>query len=214
MKKVLAIALMVTLAVMLIVPALAADGDIVWQMSADEKAKYAPGGGGDDTPPWIKNCGGGNRTLDGSAIKFFDRTNDYDCIDIVTDGNLDAGKVYTVVAKLRSGGGPQPFKFGMGAGPYSEYYAVDAAMEATLTFKLDAGFDFAKNLRIQTNGTTEDFFLDSVIIYEGDPPKASAPSGNSGGNPKTGVETYIFIALGALALAGVGAIVFARKAKA
>jgi LPXTG-motif cell wall-anchored protein len=45
---------------------------------------------------------------------------------------------------------------------------------------------------------------------------AVTPGGGAAasGNPKTGVETYIIIALGALALAAAGAVVFARKAKA
>lgn len=207
-KAFLSLAMAALLVAMLVVPTLAASGDVVWKMSADDVAAYVVNNGSDIE--WIKNCGGGSRAQEGNGIKVFDRGNDYDCIDIVTSA-LDTSKEYTVVAKVKTAaGGSTTFKFGMGAGPYEEYVAVDGA-SATLTYKITAGFAFAKNLRLQTNGTTEDFIIESVTIYEGEPPVASA---STGGNAKTGDSTMIFLALGVLALAGCATVLVARKVKA
>ncbi|MDR0325915.1 MAG: sortase B protein-sorting domain-containing protein [Oscillospiraceae bacterium] len=214
-KAFLTFAVAAIFVVMLATPAFAASGDIVWQISAAEIEAYTDGGKGNDTAPWIKNCGGGSRAKEGNSIKFFDRTNDYDCIDIVTDGNLNAGTVYTAVAKVRTANGASTtFKYGMGSGPYTEYHAQTGA-NVTLTFKLDAanGFDFKKNLRIQTDGTTEDFFIDSIIIYEGDPPAASS-GGGGGGAAKTGDSAMLALAAIAFALAAGAAVFVVRKVKA
>lgn len=205
--------------------ALAADGDVVWDMSKDEKTAYVAGNkGNDDANGNYKNSGGGERSLDGNSIKFSKRDQPYAAFDIVTEKLIpDASKEYTIVVKVHSDKAVD-FRLGQAKGPYGTYVLAEGSTKATLTLNtkdaaLLSPFDPTKNIRVQTNeandlgaGAYPDFYIDSITIYEGKPPVA-APAAAGAANPKTGDNFVIFLAIGVLAIAGCGAVVFYRKSK-
>ena len=214
MKKfILALTMAALLVVALAAPALAADGDLVYDLTRDVINSYLSIGTNSEDG-FIRNSGNGSdhAELVADGLQFTGRPNDYSTIDLVVKDNaaFDAGTDYTVVASMKTVSGTAEFRLVTTSG-YSDLVDRVNGASATLSFKFNG--DHA-NIRFQTAGE-EDFIITSIKVYEGDPPAPSTGGGGTGtgSNPKTGVETYIFIALGALALAAAGAVVFARKAK-
>lgn len=213
MRKYLALLAVVAIAVTLIaLPVSAANGDLIYEMTtaevdafvADPKTETAG----------LRSAGDPLFTKEGSGIKVSERSANWNCVDLRAELFADAGKDYTVVVGFKAVSGDLVFQISNTDGPYAVLAESAAANSATVTYK-GKGSEFQapqRGARLHTpDGVVDDFIITSIKVYEGEP---GASNNTSSGNPKTGVETYIFVALGALALAGVGAIVFARKAKA
>jgi LPXTG-motif cell wall-anchored protein len=235
-KVVPSLLLAVIFACILALPSLAAPGDVVWEWSLADKQAFAPGGGekGKDVPPWIKYSGNGYNEVVGTSVRFYDRISWYDGVDILCS-QLDENSVYTWVIKVRSPEA-QIFVLNRGAGSnYSDYLVSpsvtsytfylttnDPGLASEFQFKGATGADRYVRINTENNGldgnntpgyTHPEFFVDSVVIYEGtrdDIP--STPSTGPGPGP-TGDSAVLFIAIGALLLCGAGFVVF-KKVKA
>lgn len=214
MKRVLAIALMALLAVTLTIPAMAADGDLIFELTSAEVDAFLALPDPEAGTANIRAAGKPLFTKEGSGIKISERSANWNCVDLQPELFADAGKDYTVIVGFKAVSGDLQFQLANTDGPYATLAVSEAAGSATVTYK-GKGSEFQspqRGVRVNTpDGVTDDYIITSIKVYEGDPGSASGPSGS---NPKTGVETYLFIALGALIPAGAGAVVFGRKAKA
>jgi len=213
-RKFSALVLSLMLAAMLAVPALAASGDLIIDLTAADIEFFAGGGDGND---YFIQSGSPVKSKDGNGLKLSGRNNDWDAFDIKTGEFCEAGKEYTIVVQVKATDGATKFKLSMGGSPYSPYTdTVDGPNGEVITLKYKAydGADIKNNVRIQTDVVTDSFTILSAKVYEGDPP-AAAPAGGGGGgsNPDTGDTSFVvFAGMALLAAAGLG-FAFYRKSK-
>ncbi|MDR0249353.1 MAG: hypothetical protein LBI44_06850 [Oscillospiraceae bacterium] len=242
-KLISALCLAALLAFTFAAPTLAADGDIVWDMTPAEVQAIVDAidaGQGETGTTWLKACGYSDEVKSGNALKFENRVTWYDGIDIKT-GELDASKVYTFVIKVSSDT-EQIFVINRN-GDYANYLISPKVKSYTFTLKtdgkagdkmgsltLESDFMFASSLgamrtvRVGTENDSRDghndgvsthptFQIDGITIYEGDAPAAPSTPPQGGGSSATGDNLLIFAALGMLTLC---CVVFAltRRVKA
>lgn len=209
-KRILAFLCTAVLLVALVPAALMATGDVVWQLSADEIDEIIKT---NESSEGLVQAGSPTKTKEGKGLKISGRQDDWNSVDFKTAAFLEDGVEYTIVAKF-SADAPAIFALKETGGYKDLVVSSEAKKSDTLTFKFKMADIGSKNIRFQTNGDKNDYVIESVVVYEGEPKAGSTTKPAASGNAKTGVESYLFIALGVLALTAVGAVVFTRKAKA
>lgn len=201
-KATLALVLVLVLSVLCIVPALAADGDLVWSLgNAKSDVDFLianPKGGG------VLSGNSGKYEKAGSGIKISERSGFFHALDLTTTSILEAGKEYTVIVGF-SGVAGETFQVQELNGDRG--VLVEPTTSTSVKFKvslasLSAG---TTGFRLCTPEGTNDYTVTSILIYEGDAP--------ANANPKTGDYAMLGLALAAVILAGGATVFFARKVK-
>lgn len=214
-KRILAILCTAVLLVTLIPAAIMASGTKAWELTSAEIDEIIKT---NESSENLVQAGGPTKTNDG-GLKVSNRAEDWNAIDLKTEGLLKDGVEYTMVVKF-SAAAPAIFALKETGGYKDLAVSSEAKKEDTLTFKFKLADIGGKNIRMQTNGDKNDYTIVSAIVWEGEPGTETAATDKtdktdttSSDNKKTGVESFIFIALGVLALTAAGAVVFTRKAK-
>ena len=169
-----------------------------------ELSNFIGGGLTDGASAWLKNSGDtSTKSISGSQLKVDVSVRDggasnYCVIDFVIkdNPNLFAGTDYTLVVSFRAlGDEPTEFCIAPVTSPWTNAAHTTAeGTSATLQYKFD-GDD--PNVRLQTIQNTG-FYITNIRVYEGDP-------------PETGATFFVVYALGAMALAGSGAVFAVAK---
>ncbi|MDR0292974.1 MAG: LPXTG cell wall anchor domain-containing protein [Oscillospiraceae bacterium] len=203
-KTVLSLVTAVLLIAAFTVPALAAGGDLVYEMTAKEVDAFIANPSAETEG--LRAAGSPPFSKEGGGIKISGRTADWNALDIRAEVFADADKDYTIIVGF-SADAEAEFAIRNTDSPYG-VLASERGAKLTLTYK-GKGSEFSgggqRGVRLATvDPPTADFVVTSIKIYEGDPPAGA----------KTGDGAMIAFALAALALAGGATVFIARKVKA
>lgn len=174
-KRVLSLILCALMAVQILPPNLSrayVSTTTVYSMASDNDIQGKAVGHTFEGTTWLQQTGSPTLTIvENNSVKGIsvtNRTQDWHCIDLKNLTTLPVGFDYTITVTGHTVSGTK-MKLAQPASPYGTHVSQDVTDNGT--FSLEKTFTSTqlqtdKSIRIQSEGTTEDFTIDSIIITQ------------------------------------------------